>query len=394
MGVEKEIFTAGELAALAGISSRTIRFYDKKGLLHPVGYSQGQYRLYDRSSLLKLQEIMMLKYIGLSLEEVAEIVNRKEPVKAEALLWEQKKLLMRKQEQLSRVIHALDGAARHCREQADETVSIERLSELMHMINGNQRASLSYRLHEKYNIRQAEWYPWLFKQLRLKPGERVMDAGAGYGLIWRESLAQIPQETRIHAVDKSRAAMESLPGFIRENKGLLNKGVCFSFEELDVNTQDLGTALYDCIAAFHMWYYIEDKNAFLDKVVRALKRDGRFCSNRNHISWGGDVNKILKGFAEDLDMTDKEERSQKALSEIEQVLRLHFPKLTCTLYNSELHIDDLDDLYQFLLDQDDIVEERIGRYGSDFIRYLNEYLKVEKKAVFRTVSRVYTGERA
>lgn len=65
--------------------------------------------------------------------------------------------------------------------------------------------------------------------------------------------------------------------------------------------------------------------------------------------------------------------------------------LSCTLYESRLQIDDLDDLYQFLLDQDDTVRERISGYGSDFIRYLDECLKKEKQAVIHTCSRVYKG---
>lgn len=297
--MEKEYFTAGELAALAGVSPRTIRFYDKKGLLCPVGYSEGNYRLYDRNSLLQLQEIIMLKYIGLSLEEIAGIIHRKEPVSVEQLLWEQKKLLLRKREQLNRVVHELDGAIRHCREQAGEMISIDRLSELMRLVGGNYQANVRFQFHEKYNIRQQEWYPWLFKQLELKPGEHVMDAGAGYGLIWRRSLREIPEETRIHAVDNSKASMESLPDFIHENRAYLQKGVQFTFEELDLNTGTFGEALYDCIASFHMWNYIEDWNAYLDKMVRALKPGGRLCTNVNYRGYVPDTNRILTGFARD-----------------------------------------------------------------------------------------------
>lgn len=389
--MEKEYFTAGELAALAGVSPRTIRFYDKKGLLCPVGYSEGNYRLYDRKSLLQLQETVMLKYIGLSLEEISGIIHRKEPVSAGQLLWEQKKLLLRKREQINRVIYELDVAARHCQEQAEETISIDRLSGLMRLINGNHQASIRFQLHEKYNPRQQEWYPWLFKQLELKPGEHVLDAGAGYGLIWRRSIREIPEGTRIHAVDNSKASMESLPVFVCENREQLNKGVQFTFEELDLNTGTLGESLYDCIASFHMWYYIEDRNAYLDKVIRALKPGGRLCTNANYRGYVPDINRILTGFAKDLDLTDKDERYRKMRQDVEQSLKAHFSQLYCTFYKSRLQIDDLDDLYQFLLDQDDTVRERISRYGSDFIRYLDDYLKVEKQAVIHTESRVYKG---
>lgn len=45
-----KLYTAGELAKLIGVTSRTVRYYDKKGILKPVGYSKGGYRLYNNNS--------------------------------------------------------------------------------------------------------------------------------------------------------------------------------------------------------------------------------------------------------------------------------------------------------------------------------------------------------
>ena len=57
------LYTAGEIARLAGVSQRTIRFYDAKGLLKPVSYSKAGYRYYNQESLMVLQRILMLKYL-------------------------------------------------------------------------------------------------------------------------------------------------------------------------------------------------------------------------------------------------------------------------------------------------------------------------------------------
>ena len=45
------LYTAGEIAKIAGVSLRTIRFYDVKGLLKPVSYSDAGYRYYNQESL-------------------------------------------------------------------------------------------------------------------------------------------------------------------------------------------------------------------------------------------------------------------------------------------------------------------------------------------------------
>ncbi len=48
--------TSGEIAKKTGISPRTIRLYDEKGLLKPSDYSEGNYRLYDREALMVLEK--------------------------------------------------------------------------------------------------------------------------------------------------------------------------------------------------------------------------------------------------------------------------------------------------------------------------------------------------
>ena len=73
--MEEKLYTAGQIADMAGVSLRTIRFYDTKGLLKPVSYSDAGYRLYNRSSILLLQKIVMLKYLGFSLQQIAEMIK-------------------------------------------------------------------------------------------------------------------------------------------------------------------------------------------------------------------------------------------------------------------------------------------------------------------------------
>ena len=97
---EKKIYTAGELGRLTGVSARTIRFYDKKALLKPVGYSDSGYRLYNQESILQLQRIRVLQYIGLSLDEIREQIRKAQNEKWEETLWRQKLKLEEKKQQM------------------------------------------------------------------------------------------------------------------------------------------------------------------------------------------------------------------------------------------------------------------------------------------------------
>lgn len=64
----------GELAALTGLSLRTIRHYDEIGLLRASGRTQGGFRLYSPDDLDRLLFIRTLKPLGFSLEETGEIL--------------------------------------------------------------------------------------------------------------------------------------------------------------------------------------------------------------------------------------------------------------------------------------------------------------------------------
>lgn len=62
---------------------RTLRFYDQIGLFTSSGHTQSGHRLYDESDLSRLQQIVSLKEMGLSLEEVKSVLNTAEPDTAE-----------------------------------------------------------------------------------------------------------------------------------------------------------------------------------------------------------------------------------------------------------------------------------------------------------------------
>ena len=63
-------YTSGEFARKAKVTIRTIRFYDKQGILKPSKVSEAGYRLYTDEDFGRLQRILCLKYLGFSLEEI------------------------------------------------------------------------------------------------------------------------------------------------------------------------------------------------------------------------------------------------------------------------------------------------------------------------------------
>ena len=63
-------YTSGEFAKKANVTLRTIRYYDRQGILKPSKVADNGYRLYTDADFAKLQKILSLKYLGFSLEEL------------------------------------------------------------------------------------------------------------------------------------------------------------------------------------------------------------------------------------------------------------------------------------------------------------------------------------
>ena len=76
MSAEREQLRIGEVAELTGTTPRTIRYYEEIGLLPaPPDRERGSHRLYDRSDVQRLEDILRLKdLLGVSLDELRELV--------------------------------------------------------------------------------------------------------------------------------------------------------------------------------------------------------------------------------------------------------------------------------------------------------------------------------
>lgn len=65
----------GELAQRAGVSHRTIHYYERIGLLRPAEREGVGYRYYDEQAVQRLEKIAALKNLGLSLEEIGQVIE-------------------------------------------------------------------------------------------------------------------------------------------------------------------------------------------------------------------------------------------------------------------------------------------------------------------------------
>jgi len=98
----------GEMAQKAGVTVRTLSYYDKEGLLTPSAESDGGYRLYTDKDLAKLMQILMMKQLGFTLSEIKKRVTTMDTTtEVIDVLTEHESYISAKIDQLTQSLNAL-----------------------------------------------------------------------------------------------------------------------------------------------------------------------------------------------------------------------------------------------------------------------------------------------
>ncbi|MFD7521971.1 MerR family transcriptional regulator [Paenibacillus chitinolyticus] len=105
--MKKPLLAVKDIVQITGITSRTLHYYDRIDLFKPTHLTDKGYRLYDRSSLEKLQTILFLKELDFSLKEIADILKLTRQEQKQLLKKQSQTLLLKKQ-RLETIMAALE----------------------------------------------------------------------------------------------------------------------------------------------------------------------------------------------------------------------------------------------------------------------------------------------
>jgi len=107
--LDQHHYHTAEFARKASVSVRTLRYYDKVGLLSPSQYTEAGHRLYSDHDLVNLQYILALKFLGFSLDEIRICLETGIQHLHRSLAM-QKSMMREKQHQLTLIIQAIEEA--------------------------------------------------------------------------------------------------------------------------------------------------------------------------------------------------------------------------------------------------------------------------------------------
>ncbi|TCL58539.1 DNA-binding transcriptional MerR regulator [Kineothrix alysoides] len=101
--------TVGEVGRKMGVTARTLQYYDKEGLLSPSSESEGGRRLYTDKDVIKLYQILSLKHLGFSLDDIKNrLISLDSPTDVANALTEQADDIRRNLEALSKSLKEIE----------------------------------------------------------------------------------------------------------------------------------------------------------------------------------------------------------------------------------------------------------------------------------------------
>lgn len=146
--------TVKEVSEMTGVSIRALRYYDEIGLLKPTAWTDGNYRLYDESTLAKLQMILFFRELELPLKSIKSIMENPANCQEQTLL-EHKTLLEQKRNHLNGILARISDIL-----QGANTISFEAFTEkditaiLNHVIKQQSPETLEA-IVQKFGSREA-----------------------------------------------------------------------------------------------------------------------------------------------------------------------------------------------------------------------------------------------
>lgn len=374
----KNLYTIGQLAKLAGISTKTLRVYEKKGLLIPERNADNSYRLYGEEAVRTLEKIQLMKWLDFSLDQIAEFLTLYETVSREKMLLEQKRLLEKKRAQLNTVIAHVDRAIKECKlGEQDSNTFLKSLGTIVK----NQRADELAGHLSRHSNEPWGWSRFVVDTVGLGADMHVLDAGAGWGNLWRCNEERLPEGLKVTCVDKHNTHMETFGAFLEEQKAagkFANSEFVFTWDDLETMSFSKN---YDRIFFNHTVSHITDRKALYRKFYNALAANGILTC-----TWGGylfydNMQPFFHEFFGSCPELDKGLKKHKERADAwEQELREVFPMVEKHTYEISLHFATAEEFLDYIVQVCKPVREVLEVRREEFLSYLRgkEVLKNER----------------
>lgn len=345
-------YSSGEFARMAQITVRTVRYYDKQNILKPSLVTPTGARFYTEEDFARLQQIMLLKYLGFSLDDIRELtVNDSDYSYLEHSLEQQQNLVRDRIEQLQLVEQAIGETVTEIRQQ--QNVDWNRMRELIHLTGMENSLKAQYRnstnisarirLHRLFSSNKQGWFPWIYEQCQITEGMKILELGCGNGRLWIENKAKLPADCDIILSDISEGMIRD----VRREQSLQDDR--FSFAAFDCHAIPYEDASFDLVIANHVLFYCKDVDRVCSEVGRVLKPGGRFVCGTYGVAHMQEVSRLVTQFDDRITLSGENLYEHFGKENGAQALAPYFAEVDWQQYEDALIVTQAEPLIEYVL---------------------------------------------
>jgi len=342
------ILVISEFAKAAGVTVKTLLHYDKLGLLKAKRNKTNDYRIYDKSDFVLIQQITLLKFIGLSLNEIKDIISNT-TFNMDDIIKMQLDALKRKRSHLDTVIESLNIANQVIQDQGD--LEVEHLTNIIKTTHMEARLKEQYKtdvnLNSRLNIYQytknnKDFSTWCSEQLKIKDYAKVLEVGCGNGLFWKKSSHKYPDHIQVILSDASEGMLKDARENLREIQRL------FDYHIQDVQNLTYDNNSFDMVIAKHMLYHIPNLDQALSEIKRVLKPSGQFIASTNSMIHMSELEKIVKDFDHTIEYNPTSYAIKFGVESGQRILNEHFETVRVYTTKDELILTDIEPIVRYI----------------------------------------------
>ena len=370
-------YTSGQFAHMAEVSVRTIRYYDQQNILKPSYINESGARFYTDEDFVRLQQILLLKYLGFSLEDIREMtINDTDYHLMQNALNLQLKLIDDKIEQMQLVKQAIQDTSREISK--NHTVNWSQMLHLIHLTGMEKSLKTQYqnasnisariRLHEMYSQNQTGWFPWIYHNCKITDGMRILEIGCGDGTLWNENMAKLPQNISAVLSDISE-------GMLRDVRRRIGSDSRFSFQAFDCHRIPFVSDSFDLVIANHVLFYCDDIAKVCREVSRIVVPAGRFLCSTYGASHMQEITALVQEFDSRIQLSGDALYARFGLENGAELLAPYFSEISTQLYDDALYVTDAAPLIEYILSCHGNQNQYLLERYQDFRRF------VEKKTL-------------
>lgn len=345
-------YSSGEFARMAHVTLRTIRYYDKQDILKPSFVTEAGARFYTDEDFARLQQILLLKYLGFSLDDIREMtIDDSDYHFMLNSLNIQLKLVKDKIEQMQLVEKAIEDTASAI--QTEHTIDWSNMLNLIHLTNMEKSMKNQYQnasnisarisLHSLYSQNKEGWFPWIYRQCEIRPSMKILEVGCGDGALWTENLARLPEKISVTLSDISEGMLRDA----RRAAGASDRR--FSYRRFDCTKIPFETASFDLVIANHVLFYCENLPSVCREIKRVLKPGGRFICSTYGKSHMQEVSSLVQSFDERIVLSADKLYEKFGRENGAEILSPFFPEINWRSYEDSLFIPEAEPLISYIL---------------------------------------------